>query len=93
MDQDTTQPSTESTEKLTDFKLGTDEKVIDNCFIVRESRYGMFNSFTLAGRPVLTALTRDICEYMTRWHLKGEQDNWEGYDVKVIGSSYISGKL
>ncbi len=93
MDQDTTGTSTESTEKLPDFKLGPDEKVIDNCFIVRESRYGMFNSFTLAGRPVLTALTRDICEYMTRWHLKGEQDNWEGYDVKVIGSSYISGKL
>ena len=93
MDQDTTGTSTETTEKLTDFTLKPEDKIIDDCFIVRESRYGMFNSFTLEGRPVLTALTQDICEYMTRWHLKGEQDNWEGYDVKVIGSSYISGKL
>ena len=93
MDQDTTETNTESTEKLTDFTLEPGDKVIDDCFVVRESRYGMFNSFTLAGRPVLTALTRDICEYMTRWHLKGEQDNWEGYDIRVVGSSVVSGKL
>ena len=93
MDQDTTGPNTGTTEKLSDFELKPGENVIDDCFVVRETRYGLFNSFTLSGRPVLTALTRDICEYVTRWHLKGEQDNWEGYDVKVIGSSYISGKL
>ena len=93
MDQDTTKNNTESTEKLTDFNLGPEEKIIDNCFVVRESRYGMFNSFTLSGRPVLTALTHNVCEYMTRWHLKGEQDNWEGYDVTVVGSSVVSGKL
>jgi hypothetical protein len=93
MDQDVTGTNQETTEKLSDFELHPEEKVIDSCFVVRESRYGMFNSFTLSGRPVLTALTRDVCEYMTRWHLQGEQDNWEGYDVKVIGSSYVSGKL
>ena len=93
MDKDTTPVNTEPTEKLTDFTLGPDEKVIDECFVVRETRYGMFNSFTLSGRPVLTALTREVCEYMTRWHLQGEQDNWEGYDVRVVGTSYVSGKL
>ena len=93
MDQDTTKSGTETTEKLSDFTLQPDDTIIDECFVVRKSVYGMFNSFTLSGRPVLTALTHNICEYMTRWHLKGEQDNWEGYDVTVVGSSVVSGKL
>ena len=75
------------------FKLLDNEIIHDDAFVVRKSRMGLYNSFTVAGVPKLCALTEEICIEMTRWHLKCEQEGWPEGSVKVIGKAVVDGKL
>lgn len=75
------------------FKLLDNEIVYDDAFVVRKSRMGLFNSFTVAGIPKLCALTEAVCVEMTRWHLKCEQEGWPKDSVSVIGNAVVEGKL
>ena len=47
---------------------------IDDCFRVYETKYGLWHSAMKNGRELITALTKDGCIQMTRFHLKGEQE-------------------
>ena len=76
-----------------DFVLLPDEKLIDDVFVIRETRYGLFTSTTKEGRAVLTGADRDNVEIMTRWHLKCEQEGWPEGSVSVGRTSTVSGKL
>ena len=76
-----------------DFVLLPDEKLIDDVFVVRETRYGLFTSTTKEGRAVLTGADRDNVEIMTRWHLKCEQEGWPEGSVSVGKSSSVGVKL
>ena len=76
-----------------DFVLLPDEKLIDDVFVIRESRYGLFTSTTKDGRAVLTGADRDNVEIMTRWHLKCEQEGWPEGSVSVGKSSSVGVKL
>jgi len=80
---------------LKPFKLEEGEKVYDNAFVVRESRYGLFNAIGLDGRKWVTALTEEACVYGTRFNLKAEIDGtlWDGPNVKVLGKAVVGGKL
>jgi hypothetical protein len=49
-------------------------ELIDECFYVWKSRYGLFSTMTKIGRKMLTGATKDGVIKMTRWHLKCEQD-------------------
>ena len=49
-------------------------KLIDDCFYVWETRYGVFSTKTKEGRGMLTGAERDSVIEMTRWHLKCLQD-------------------
>ena len=76
-----------------DFVLLPDEKLIDDVFVIRETRYGLFTSTTKEGRAVLTGADRDNVELMTRWHLKCEQEGWPEGSVSVGKSSSVGVKL
>ncbi len=76
-----------------DFVLLPDEKLIDDVFVIRETRYGLFTSTTKEGRAVLTGANRDNVEIMTRWHLKCEQEGWPEGSVSVGKSSSVGVKL
>lgn len=75
------------------FKLLEDEVVYDEAFVVRQSRAGLFNSFTVGGVPKLCALTQEHCVTMTRWHLKCEQEGWPEGSTRVVNSGVVGGKL
>lgn len=66
---------------------------IDDAFRVWETRFGLWSSETKEGRKMLTALTRDACVTMTRWHLKCEQEGWPEGSVRVINNGIVGGKL
>ena len=53
------------------------QELYDECFTVKESRWGTWTSTTTEGRPVITAPTKESCVEVTRFHLKGEQEGWK----------------
>ena len=77
------------------FVLGDDEKVYDESFVVRKSRFGLFSSIGLDGRKWVTGLTEEAVVYGTRFNLKAEVDGtlWTGDNVRRIGSAIVGGKL
>ena len=77
------------------FKLEEGEKVYDDAFVVRKTRYGLFNAIGLDGRKWVTALTEEACVYGTRFNLKAEIDGtlWDRPNVKVLGKAVLGGKL
>ena len=67
---------------------------IDNsAFMVWETRWGMWQSADSNGRRMLTALTREAVEHMTRWYLKCEQDGTLDLYTRVVNSGFVGGKL
>jgi len=76
-----------------EFKLEEGETIHDDCFVVRESRHGLWNSTTVKGRKVLCALTEEVCIDMTRWHLKMEQEGWPEGSTLGTYSGTVGGKL
>ena len=75
------------------FQLLDDDVVIDDCFVIRKTRFGLFNSITLQGRKMLTGLKKKDVIEMTRWHLKCEQDGTLDDYTRVINSGVVGGKL
>jgi hypothetical protein len=69
------------------FELLEDETVHDDAFVVRETRYGLFQSHTVEGRAMLTGANRENVVIMTRWHLKCEQEGWPEESVRVVSTS------
>lgn len=77
------------------FKLEEGEKVYDDAFVVRQTRYGLYNAIGLDGRKWVTALTEEACVYGTRFNLKAEIDGtlWTGDNVRRLGKAVVGGKL
>tara|TARA_R110002012_G_scaffold253205_1_gene432210 strand:- start:546 stop:818 length:273 start_codon:yes stop_codon:yes gene_type:complete len=75
------------------FDLRPNEAVYDECFVVRETRYGLFISTTLEGRNVITGPTQEAVVIMTRFHLKGEQEGWPDGSTLSIHEGTVGGKL
>ena len=68
-------------------------ELIDDVFYVWETRYGLHSTMTKEGRKMLTSLKKDDVIMMTRWHLKCEQDGTLEQHSRMIGDSFVSGKL
>lgn len=68
-------------------------ELIDECFYVWETRYGLFSSMTKEGRKMLSGALRDNVILMTRWHLKCEQDGTLDDYSYVVGDAIVTGKL
>ena len=77
------------------FELEEGEKVYDDAFVVRKTRYGLFNSIGVDGRKWITAMTEEACVYGTRFNLKAEIDGtlWTGDNVRSLGTAVVGGKL
>jgi hypothetical protein len=73
--------------------LTENETVYDECFVVRKSRYGLYNSFTLDGKPYVTSPDVEEAVYWTRDHLKREQDQATDSTVGETYDSTVGGKL
>ena len=71
------------------------ETVYDDAFVVRQSRFGLYNSVGLDGRKWVTGLDKEAVIYGTRFNLKAEVDGtlWTGDNVRVAGSAIVGGKL
>jgi hypothetical protein len=68
-------------------------ELIDECFYVWETRYGLFSSMTKEGRKMLSGALRDNVILMTRWHLKCEQDGTLDDYSYIVGDAIVTGKL
>ena len=68
-------------------------ELIDDCFWVWETRFGLFSTMTTEGRQMLTAAVRDGVISMTRWHLKCEQEGWPEGSVRVVHGASMGVKL
>lgn len=77
------------------FEIEEGEKVWDDAFVVRKTRYGLYNSIGVDGRKWITALTEEACVYGTRFNLKAEIDGtlWDGPNVRRLGNAVVGGKL
>ena len=68
-------------------------ELIDECFYVWATRYGLYSTMTKEGRKMLTGAIKDNVTIMTRWHLKCEQDGTLDQYSRVVGSAIVEGKL
>ena len=68
-------------------------ELIDECFYVWETRYGLYSTMTKQGRQMMTGATKDGVTFMTRWHLKCEQEGTLEKYTRVVGSATVDGKL
>jgi|TARA_B100001094_G_scaffold221616_1_gene215694 hypothetical protein len=80
-------------EKMNEVIIPEGAELIDECFYVWETRYGLFSSMTKEGRKMLTGAIKDNVTFMTRWHLKCEQDGTLEQYTRVVGDGFVSGKL
>jgi len=67
--------------------------LIDDVFYVWKTRYGLYSSMTKQGRQMMTGATEDGVTVLTRWHLKCEQDGTLEQYTRVVGDSFVGGKL
>jgi hypothetical protein len=65
-------------------------ELIDDCFYVKEKRWGTWDSFDKDGNCIVTSLTEEECIRATRFILKGRQD---GFEETKTYSSEVGGKL
>lgn len=65
-------------------------ELIDDCFYVKEKRWGTWDSFDKDGNCIVTSLTEEECIRATGFILKGRQD---GFEETKTYSSEVGGKL
>ena len=69
-------------------------ELIDECFYVWKTRYGLFSSMTKQGRQMLTGAVRDNVIIMTRFHLQCEKALQHfGTRVEIITAMEMANKL
>jgi hypothetical protein len=52
-----------------------DEKLIDDCFFVKQRPWKTWDSYDKNHKVLITALTEERCIESTRWYLKFLQDS------------------
>lgn len=62
----------------------------DDCFYVKQQRWGTWDSYYKDGKGIITALTEEECVKATRWYLKCLQ---EGFEETKTYDSVVGGKL
>lgn len=68
---------------------------IDDAFYIKETRFGMHVSVLKdpLGTNFITGMTAEGVTEITRWHLKCLQEGTLEQYTRVVGDSYVSGKL
>ncbi len=68
------------------------EQLYDDCFYVKQKKWGTWGSYDKDGKPIITSLTEDNCVRATRYYLKWKQEG----SLNDVGVSYegtVGGKL
>lgn len=76
--------------------LRKNESIVDETFFVWETRFGLWSTQTIDGYEFdygSTGMTREAVVKMTRWTLKHLQEGTLSNHMRVVGSSYVGGKL
>ena len=68
-----------------------DKKLIDDCFYVREKKYGLWDSTDLNDKGLVTAITEEQCISATRFYIKGRQEGWP--EPAKVHEGTVGGKL
>ena len=66
----------------------TEKKLIDDCFYVKQKRYGLWDSTDIEGKGLVSSLTEEQCISATRFYLKRRQEGWietKKYEGEVGG--------
>ena len=79
-----TEEKQQSEQQNQEIKVPEGAELIDECFYVWETRYGLYSTMTKEGRGMLTGATKDGVTKMTRWHLKCEQDGTLHLYTRVV---------
>lgn len=66
-------------------------KIHDDCFEVKQTKWGTWNSFDLNGGKLVTSLTESNCIEATRFYLKRRQES-ANEKVKLYDGT-VGGKL
>ena len=77
-------------------KTRKNESLVDECFYVWETRFGLWSTHTIEGYEFnlgLTGMTRDDVVSMTRWHLKHLQEGTLDSVTRVVNNGVVGGKL
>ncbi len=71
-----------------------DVEWIDDAFCIYKTRYGLYTSIRKDTKgDFLTGATYEgVCE-MSRWHLMCEQEGTLEQYTRVVGNSFVGGKL
>jgi len=80
-------------EKMNEVVVPEGAELIDECFYVWKTRYGLYSTMTKQGRQMMTGATKDGVTVMTRWHLKCEQEGTLHLYTRVVGSATMGVKL
>jgi len=67
-----------------------ESKLIDDCFYVKERKWGTWDSYNKEGKCLITSLTEESCINATRFYLKGLQ---EGFGEVNTHQGTVNGKL
>ena len=77
-------------------QIRKNESLVDDCFYVWETRYGLWSTKTKEDHQYdvgITGMTREIVVDMTRWHLKHLQEGTLDSVSYVVGDAFVGGKL
>ena len=77
-------------------QIRKNESLVDDCFYVWETRFGLWSTKTKEGYEFdlgLTGMTRDVVVEMTRWHLKHLQEGTLDSVTRVVNNGIVGGKL
>jgi hypothetical protein len=69
-----------------------EKQLIDDCFYVKQKKWGTWDSYDKDDRCIITSLTEEDCVRATRYYLKLKQEN-NLNQTEVTYSSTVEGKL
>ena len=78
---------TSESENVNEVVVHEGAELIDECFYVWKTRYGLYSTMTKEGRQMMTGATKDGVTVMTRWHLKCEQDGTLHLYTRVVNTT------
>jgi hypothetical protein len=84
----TTQENSKEVEQLQSENSKLEGELIDDCFYIKQKRYGLWYSVDKDKKRLITSLTEEQCISATRFYLKGRQEGFlesKSYEGKVEG--------
>jgi hypothetical protein len=71
-----------------------EKKLIDDCFYVKQRKWGTWDSYDTDDKCIVTSLTEEECVRATRFILQGRQEGWDEEQTMVKSeNSTVGGKL